>query len=425
MGDVKNGHAHATALSARLGVPLPATTPVRVAHLVSHPVPYYATLYREIAAREDVDLTVYFYSAETLHEFHDPGFGRLVRWDAELLDGYKARFCPSAARPLGSSPWRRRPNWDIVREVGRGDFDAVWVHGYNHPTSVLAIAAARAAGSGVLVRDDQTLLHDRPLWKRTAKALALRALFLGATGLYVGAQNRRYFAHYGIPADRLVAAPHCVDNQSLRTQAAALRPRRRALRAAFGITDDAPVVLFCGKLIPKKQPRALLEAYARVRRERSCWLLFAGEGSERAAIEETVARHGLPGVILAGFLNQSEVPLAYAAADLLVLPSAWDETWGLVVNEALNFALPVIVSDKVGSAEDLVRNGWNGFVVPHADVGALARALGLLVTEPPAVRAELGARGRDLVEGYSVERCASGIVEACHRAREARWRVSA
>ena len=103
----------------------------------------------------------------------------------------------------------------------------------------------------------------------------------------------------------------------------------------------------------------------------------------------------------------------------------WDETWGLVVNEALNFALPVIVSDKVGSAEDLVRSGWNGFVVPHADVGALARALGLLVSEPPAVRAELGARGRDLVEAYSVERCANGIVEACHRARAARRRVGA
>lgn len=424
MGNVSNGHLRAPTLAERLGVPpRPGVVPVRVAHLVSHPVPYYAPLYRAIADRDEVDLTVYFYSTETLREFHDPGFGRRVRWDAALLDGYHARFCPSASRPMGA--WRRRPNWDIVREVRRGGFDALWVHGYNHPTSVLAIAAARAAGAAVLIRDDQTLLHPWPWWKRTAKSVALRALFQGATGLYVGAQNRRYFAHYGIPAERLVAAPHCVDNHALRARAAELRPRRRALRAAFGITDDAPVVLFSGKLIPRKQPQALLEAYARVRRERSCWLLYAGDGSERAALEQTVARHRLPEVIFAGFLDQSDLQRAYAAADLLVLPSARDETWGLVVNEALNFALPVVVSDKVGCAEDLVRSGWNGFVVPHDDVGALARAVGMLVAEPPTVRAELGARGRDLVEAHSVERCAAAIVEACRRACDRRGMVVA
>jgi glycosyltransferase involved in cell wall biosynthesis len=416
MGDVSNGAA-SRALAARLGVPRPpAATPLRLAHLVSHPVPYYAPLYRALAARDEVDLTVYFYSAETLREFHDPGFGRRVQWDTALLDGYHARFLASAGRPMATGGWRR-PNWDIVRAIRRGRYDAVWVHGYNHPTSILGIAAARAAGTAVLIRDDQTLLHPRSWWKRAAKALALRALFQGATGLYVGAQNRRYFAHYGVPPERLVAAPHCVDNQALRARAAALRPHRRAVRAAFGIDDDAPVVLFSGKLIPKKQPRALVEAYARVRRERACWLLVAGDGSERAAVEELVTRHRVPGVILAGFLNQSELPAAYAAADLLVLPSGWDETWGLVVNEALNFALPVVVSDKVGCAEDLVRSGWNGFVVPHGSPGALARAIGLLVAEPPLVRAELGARGRELVEAYSVERCADGIVAGCLRAR--------
>ncbi|HKE13982.1 MAG TPA: glycosyltransferase family 4 protein [Kofleriaceae bacterium] len=394
---------------------MPARKVPRVAHLVSHPVQYYAPLYRELARREAIDLTVFFYSAATIAAYHDPGFGRTVRWDRELLDGYRARFCPSASRTPAGGGWRRRPNWDVVRAVSGGDFDAVWLHGYNHPTSLLAAAAARARGAALLIRDDQTLLHPRRWWRRAAKALVLRALFRRATGLYVGAQSRRHFAHYGIPAERLVAAPHCVDNDFFQSRAEALRPQRRALRQAFGVLDDAPVVLFSGKLIPKKQPLALLDAYARVRRERPCWLLMVGEGGERAGIEERVARHGLPGVRLAGFLNQSELPTAYAAADLLVLPSGWDETWGLVVNEALNFSLPVIVSDRVGCAEDLVRPGWNGFVVDHADVGALARAIGTLVAEPGA-RTMLGARGRTLVDGYSVERCADGIEAACRRA---------
>ena len=78
---------------------------------------------------------------------------------------------------------------------------------------------------------------------------------------------------------------------------------------------------------------------------------------------------------LAGFLNQSELPEAYVAADVFCLPSVLHETWGLVVNEALNFGLPVVVSDKVGCAADLVRPGWNGFVVPAGQPGPLADAL--------------------------------------------------
>jgi glycosyltransferase involved in cell wall biosynthesis len=184
------------------------------------------------------------------------------------------------------------------------------------------------------------------------------------------------------------------------------------IRAGFGITDDAPVVLFCGKLIEKKQPLTLVEAYARVRQEHPCWLLLVGDGAERAAIQDRVTRRQIPGVRMAGFLNQSELPAAYMAADLLVLPSAWHETWGLVVNEAMNFGLPIVVSDRVGCAEDLVRPAWNGFVVPHREVAALAEAIETLVASAER-RAEFGQRSLGLVDEYSVERCADGIIAAC------------
>jgi glycosyltransferase involved in cell wall biosynthesis len=386
--------------------------PVRVAHLVSHPTQYYVPLYRELAGRPQIDLTVYYYSAATLREFYDPGFGRSVQWDVPLLTGYRAKVCPSAARAGLDGGWRRGPNWDVVRTIVRGGYDVVWLHGYNHPTSVLSAVGARLVGARLMIREDQTLLHPRVWWKRAVKAVALRALFSQMTGLYVGAESRRYFAHYGIPARRLVWAPHCVDNRMFRERAASLAPDRSGIRASFGITDDAPVVLFCGKLIEKKQPIALLEAYERVRRQRPCWLLLVGDGAQRPEIEALVRRRGIPGVRIAGFLNQSELPAAYTAADMLVLPSVRHETWGLVVNEAMNFGLPLVVSDKVGCARDLVRPGWNGFVVPHQDRSALAGAIEALAARPE-VRREFGRRSRALVDEYSIERCADGIVAAC------------
>jgi glycosyltransferase involved in cell wall biosynthesis len=264
----------------------------------------------------------------------------------------------------------------------------------------------------VLVRDEQTLLHSRPLARRAMKALALRALYAQSSALYIGEQNRRYFAHFGMPANRMFAARYCVDNAYFQRRAAELAPQRDALRARFGIAGDRPVVLFAGKLIEKKQPLRLIEAFARVRAQTLCSLLIAGDGPLRAEAVRLVAQLNVPDVHFAGFLNQSEMPEAYGAADLFVLPSKLHETWGLVVNEAMNFALPVVVSDKVGCAADLVRSGANGFIAPHDNTSRLTGAIGALVADSD-LRARFGAVSRKIIDRYSIEACADGIVAAC------------
>jgi glycosyltransferase involved in cell wall biosynthesis len=392
--------------------------PVRVAHLVSHPIQYFAPLYRELARRPDIDLTVYFYSDATTREFVDAGFGRALTWDTPLLEGYRYRFMPSASRTDISGRFFKRPNLDIVGEIASGAYDVLWVHGYAHLTTWLAIAAARARGVRVLIRDEQTLLHSRPLARSAMKAVALRALFSQTSALYIGEANRRYFAHFGMPSKRMHAARYCVDNAYFQARARELVSRREELRAHFGIEGDAPVVLFAGKLIDKKQPLRLIEAFARVRAQRPCALLIAGDGPLRGEAERLVAAFGLPDVRFAGFLNQGELPDAYAAADVFVLPSRLHETWGLVVNEAMNFALPVVVSDKVGCAEDLVRHGANGFVVRHDVTGELAQAIETLVSDAE-LRARFGAVSRRIIDRYSIEACADGIVAACAGAQPA------
>ncbi len=399
--------------------------PVRVAHLVSHPIPYFAPLYRELATRPEIDLTVYYYSDATVRDFHDAEFGRSVRWETPLLDGYRSRILPSATRTPATSS-SARVNVDVVREIARQRYDVVWAHGYAHATTWAAFAAARIGGARLLLRDEQTLLHDRSPLRSTAKAAALRALFSQAGGLYIGEQNRRFMLAHGAREDALFPARYCVDNAYFRERAEVLQPRRRQLRARFGVTGDGPLVLFAGKLIDKKQPLRLIEAFARVRAQHQCTLLIAGDGPQRAACEVLIARLNVPDVRIAGFLNQSELSAAYAVADVFVLPSRLHETWGLVVNEAMNFGLPIVVSDKVGCAADLVRAGENGYVVRHDDTPALADAIGALVTDP-AKREAFGRRSAALIEDYSIEACADGIVAACteQRATEKTWHHTA
>jgi len=182
------------------------------------------------------------------------------------------------------------------------------------------------------------------------------------------------------------------------------------LRDSLGWPKDLPVVLYGGKLIPKKRPMDLLEAYCRVIAEIPAALVLLGDGSEHDRLASVIASRNLRHAFITGFVNQGEIPRYYAAADILVLPSG-HEPWGLVLNEGMCFGLPVVASDAVGGAPDLVHPGENGFVYPSGDVGALAGALRTLLQDP-ARRARMGARSREIVAAYSYEADLRGILDA-------------
>jgi glycosyltransferase involved in cell wall biosynthesis len=128
-------------------------------------------------------------------------------------------------------------------------------------------------------------------------------------------------------------------------------------------------------------------------------------------MEQIVALKNIPNVVFAGFQDQTRLARAYAASDVFVLPSIAHETWGIVVNEAMNFSLPIVATDKVGSARDLVKDGDNGFIVPAGDVGALAGALGQLVGSPE-LRSRLGARSLRRITDWHFGTTADGVVQA-------------
>ncbi len=381
--------------------------PVRLAHLISHPIQYFAPLYRELSRRPEVDLTVYYYSDATTGAHLDVGFGREIAWDADLLGGYRSRFLPSS-RDVQPDSGQRRAHLDLLRELASERYDAIWIHGYAHVANWLAAVVAAATRTKVLLRDEQTLLRPRSWRRRIVKRVVLSPLFGTSLCLFIGAQNRRHFEHFG--ARRLFPTPYCVDNDYFGLAAARLAAGRDAIRSAWGL-GGAPVVLFAGKLVDYKQPLQLLDAFHRVASEFPCSLLVAGDGPLASSFDDAAQALGTKRVVRTGFLNQTELPRAYAAADIFVLPSR-SEPWGLVVNEAMNFGLPVVVSDGVGCAEDLVEHGANGFVFAHDDTESLAEALRILVRDGD-LRASFGARSRQVVKRYNIARCASGIVEAC------------
>ena len=373
---------------------------IRLGAFFSHPTQYYGSLFKRLAARPEVDLTVVFCSRVGTHETWDPGFGVAFKWDVPLLEGYRHEFL--------SEPLR-----EIPKVLDRGQFDVIWVSGCRDFWAWRLFIAAWHRRRPVLLFGDSHLLDRKPWAKRLLRRCLYGTLFPRLAGaLYVGQANRRFFECYGIRRNRLFATPHCVDNDFFRSRAEALRSERDQLRKRFSLPGAGAVVLFCGKLVPKKQPMVLLEAYRRVRREVPCSLLFAGEGQLRGEIERRVQEAGIPDVRISGFLNQTEIPLAYAAADILVLPSAWSETWGLVINEAMNFGLPIIATEKVGASYDLVHDGENGYVVPAGDVAALTARLDELIRDEPR-RRMLGARSTELIKSRNYDMFIDGLLGGC------------
>jgi len=381
--------------------------------VVTHPIQYFAPLFRILAAEPGLELMVYYGSGQgTTTPVVDPGFEEAFTWDVPLLEGYRYRFLPALRRDSPSVSPTRQVNPSIVKEISRTRHDAVVVHGYTENTYLLAMLTAFVKRVPILMRGESHLRREPlPTAKRLAKSAALRALFSQVAGfLCIGTLNKEYYRYFGVPETRLFHCPYSVDNEFFRRHAEAPESRRLEIRARWGIHDDTPVILFAGKLLPRKQPLLLLEAYRRVRQGHRCALLLAGDGPLRGEIESEIEKDAIPDVHITGFLNQTEMPLAYAAADLFVLPSR-HETWGLVVNEAMNFSLPIIVSDRVGCGPDLVRQGVNGEVFDHRSVNALESVLGRLIGEP-ACLSVLGHASLQIIQGWGLRETAKGIAAA-------------
>ncbi len=383
----------------------------RLAVVTSHPIQYQAPLFRELARRPEVDLTVFFCSDHGLTERLDPGFGQSFKWDVPLVEGYRYELLPNRSpHPGPENGFLGEFNPALLPRLARGGFDAVLVHGYAYASCWLAFAAAKLGGARLLMRAEAHLLEPRPRWKRAAKAAILRPAFkIVDAGLAIGTLNHEYYRHYGISPLKLVHAPYSVDNDYFAAEADRWRATRTAIRRELGLPEDVPVVLFCGKLIPKKRPLDLLEALSRTSRVPPIHALVVGDGLLRPECE-TFVRSKLPGrVAFAGFQNQASLPKMYAAADLLVLPSEI-EPWGLVVNEAMASGLPAVVSTAVGAAADLVRPGETGDIFTVGDVEALARSLEA-ICRPEKLRA-CSVAARERMARWSLRETADGIVRA-------------
>ena len=409
---------------------------MKVAIVSTHPIQYHTPWFRELARQQHIELKVY-YALLPDRQQQSVGFGDAFAWDLPLLEGYDWELLPNRRAEPSLRGFFRSSTPDVYSKLAVTKPDVVIITGWQSLPLLQALWAARRLGIPRIVRGESNGLRTRPLLVRGLHRLLLSRF---DAFLAIGKLNREFYLDYGIPAEKVFSAPYFVDNQRFTDQFRRDVSQRADLRAGWNIDDREPgktadgrpeigdrspssvarrsssppgrtCFLFAGKLEPKKRVMDLLRAIEIASRaQRNIHLLVVGSGELMEEARRFAESRSLP-VTFAGFLNQTEITRAYAAADCLVLPSDYGETWGLVVNEAMACGLPAIVSDRVGCGPDLIEEGLTGGVFACGDAGALALKLQELASDPDKL-VRMGKQASERIKNYSIEQSVEGTVSA-------------
>jgi glycosyltransferase involved in cell wall biosynthesis len=384
-----------------------ASHPIRVGVFNTHPIQYLAPVWRHLAGDDRFRCTVYSLSDQGTTARVDPGFGTAVAWDVPLLDGYDHEFL--ARVPIDEAYALPIPHVEALLERER--FDVVLLHGYAHAHSRQLLRLRHRGGYKVVMRAEfsDLLAEGRSRIRNFVRSMYLSGLYRRIDAFSsIGTDATEHLRRHGVSDDRIFVAPYSVDNELIDRQIAE-NPRDRS-RAELGIDPAQRVILFSGKLIPRKQPLVLADAIARLADTSSVTVCYIGSGEQAAAVEARLRPILGPRLLMPGFVNQSRLGTYFAAADVFVLPTAHD-TWGLVVNEAMQWGLPCIVSERAGCTRDLIVDGETGFLFRHDDVQGLASLLDRCLTNPELCQ-RIGQAARSRVAAFSSSAAAKGLGDA-------------
>jgi glycosyltransferase involved in cell wall biosynthesis len=388
----------------------------RVLFVASHPVQYASPVFRQMAQHPRLDVHVAYCSLQGAELGMDPEFGIEVKWDIPLLEGYSWVHVQNKSPRPGLGRFFGLLNPGLWKLVSAGGYDAVVVYtGYAYASFWIVAAAAKLRRIPILFGTDAIGLEPRSRshWRIRIKKVVLPAVFRMATvAIAPSAASAEYLQSLHVAKDRIVVTPFVVDNDYWTSRGAEVD--RALVRSAWGLSDGQPMVLFCAKLQPWKRPQDALRAFAKAGVP-DAHLMMAGEGPMRAELEsEAKALNVAERVRFLGFVNQTDLPALYCAADVMVLPSEYDAC-PVVVCEAMLCGCPVILSDKVRGRLELVRPGRTGFIYPCGDVDALAQTLRGALRDCNRLR-QMGGAAQNRMKTWSPRENIEGHVQALERA---------
>lgn len=380
---------------------------MRLAIITTHPIQYYAPVFKLLHERGQLDIKVFYTWGEKAIDNYDPGFDTTITWDLPLLSGYPYEWAKNTSADPGSHRFKGIVTPDLIQCVEAWRPDAVLIYGWAYHSHLKTLRYFKNK-LPVFFRGDSTLLDPSGTLKIYARALLLRWIYTHVDyALYTGTNSKAYFKAYGMKENELIFAPHAIDNHRF---AADRNSEVQELKMKLSIAPEDIVILFAGKFDQKKDPLLLLDSFLQLKKE-AVHLLFVGNG----VLEQTLKQKASSDIHVhfMDFENQSYMPVIYQACDVFCLPSSGPgETWGLAVNEAMACSKAVLVSDKVGCAADLVKNEYNGGIFKARSLPSLAEQLELLIDKGKNGLKDMGLNSKNIISNWTFQVQAIAIESA-------------
>lgn len=384
----------------------------RLAIVCTHPVQYNVPIFQLLEKDPTIEIKVFYTFSQRQNDFFDKDFGREIKWDVPLLEGYNYEFIENNSKSPGLDHFNGIKCPSLIRTVKSWGASHILLFGWNYKAHLKAMRYFKGK-IPVWFRGDSTLLDEKPGLKKIVRRVFLRWVYSHIDkAFYVGTNNKQYFKAHGLEDHQLLFAPHAIDNfRFSESSKISYKYEANQWRNNLGIEPNEKVLLFCGKLEPKKAPDWLLNTFIQIKENpffKHLKLIYVGNG----ILEKQLKRNAntRKDVFFIPFQNQSTMPIIYRLADIFCLPSGGPgETWGLVVNEAMASGCPVLASNKVGSAKDLVIEGYTGFIFHYENSFDFVEKLNLLIYSDLE---KLGANARSKIEEWSFNAIKESIMKA-------------
>jgi glycosyltransferase involved in cell wall biosynthesis len=350
---------------------------IRLAIIDSRPNIYKVGIWKELAKSKKIKSHVYFLSdAGIKKEFFDKEFNSYRKSDAWLLKDFNFSFPNNYS--IFNNQFFMFITPKIFIDILMRRHDVILVHGYNYFMYLLSMLLAKISGTKVIFRGEAVLRgnENENSVKNFIKKYYIKFIFkLSNVVMYSCSGNKKYFEHYNVKDSKLHPLPCAVDNEYYFSEYNKFYSKTDSIKNELGIDKDDFIIIFLARFTKRKRALDLLEAVSKIDHS-NITIMFVGDGPELEKMKEFSRKMSIK-AIYTGFKEQREITKYYTISDLCTIVSDYDPS-PKVMNEAMNFKMPVIATSVIGTAYDLVKDDFNGFVINLNDIDCLSKKIDYL-----------------------------------------------
>jgi glycosyltransferase involved in cell wall biosynthesis len=394
----------------------------RLGVVFTHPTQHHGPLWRKLNEQSGLSVKVLYLCNEN-QTSGDALLGSSSQpWDVDLMSGYEYDYLKDLSGKVPSQQKKNVISPELIGRLTPDNFDAIFMQSFVNYSYRLTALLCKLRGIPLIMQNDATIMSDGRYSRSRRIALALLypwMLNFGDYWLSCGDHNEIHLRHYGVSDDKIIRGCHPVDGERFEQTIAQNQNEIRQIRKELTWDEDTIIYGFAGKYIDRKNPFEFIDAIAKAhQRDPRIRGVMIGGGELESEINKRIAT--LNGEVLnLGFVNQSKIPLYYAAMDVFIVTS-WIDPHPLVVSEAMISGTPPILSDRCGNwgYSDTVRHRYNGLVYPCGNADALANSI--LEMTDIETRKHYSELSKEVFYGQDINCEVNAFLEAIERIKRKR-----